>query len=307
MTQPPDIRSLADLERFLAAQPPAWTVAELRAQAERVAPALNAGPAIPTGPVHGGVAIGPGLTADVIEPPGRGPHPVLVYVHGGGWVASSTRHYRRLASHLAARGFVVVNLEYRLAPETAWPGAVEDARAALRWAAANAGRFDADPRRLVIAGDSCGANIAAGALVAGRVDPGDPAVRAAALLYGVYDARALRGQFRGVPGPGYLSEHGVALMLASYLRGRGHQAAADPTVSPALAAGALPPTLLVCGGDDPLLPQSEAMAAALAAAGAEHETLVVPGVPHGFCQVDPHPPTLPTLDRVAAFLHAHAG
>ena len=73
-----------------------------------------------------GVTLRPGLTADVAVPKGPGPHPVLLYLHGGGWVAGSARTHKKVAAELAARGYLTFNLDYRLAPEYQFPAGLVD-------------------------------------------------------------------------------------------------------------------------------------------------------------------------------------
>lgn len=106
------------------------------------------------------------LTADVTVPLGHGPFPGLVHLHGGGWVHGSPRRtHRRLAAEVTALGVVVVSVDYRRAPTHRFPAAVEDAGVALDWAHTRAADFGGDPGRLLVGGDSAGANLAAAAAV----------------------------------------------------------------------------------------------------------------------------------------------
>ena len=137
------------------------------------------------------------LTADIHVPEGEGPFPTLVYFHGGSWVLWSAAHMRKLCMQIAQRGFVVINVEYGLAPERPWPWAVEDAAYALRWARKNVTRYKGRAERLYVGGDSAGANLSAAAICAlhgegGSLDAGDlngVAVSFAGtlLLCGVFD------------------------------------------------------------------------------------------------------------------------
>src|SRR5437763_16237157 len=94
----------------------------------------------------------------VYTPEGRAPFPVLVYFHGGGWVIGSLETHDGLCRHLAnAAGAVVVSVDYRLAPEHPFPAPGEDAYAATRWVAANAGALGCDARRIAAGGaGACG-------------------------------------------------------------------------------------------------------------------------------------------------------
>ena len=157
------------LSRLMESFPIPKTVPEMRALLENFAGMLNAG-LPPVADLHENVTVheveGRGVHADVVVPGGRGPHPVLVYLHGGGWVSGSPRTHRKLAHRFAEAGFLVVNVDYRLAPEHPFPAGFEDCVAALRWAAREAPRFHGDPSRLAVGGDSAGANLAAAAAAA---------------------------------------------------------------------------------------------------------------------------------------------
>lgn len=96
---------------------------------------------------------------DVYAPEGADGLPVLVNVHGGGWVYATKEEYRLYCTHLAKRGFVVVNFTYRLAPEHRWPAQMEDACAAFAWVLEHAREYGGDPERLVAVGDSAGGQI----------------------------------------------------------------------------------------------------------------------------------------------------
>jgi acetyl esterase len=87
------------------------------------------------GRVDAGVSIGGGVVADILVPAGRAPFPTLVYFHGGGWSVCSRATHDTLARQLClGAGAVVVNVEYRLAPEHRFPAGLEDCLTAARWA-----------------------------------------------------------------------------------------------------------------------------------------------------------------------------
>lgn len=111
------------------------------------------------------------------------PYPVTMFFHGGGFaVGDLDTHDVTAREHAAAADTVVVSVDYRLAPENPYPAAVDDAWAATRWVAANAGRFGADASRLAVAGDSAGGNLAAVVSHLAR-DNGGPAVAFQLLWY----------------------------------------------------------------------------------------------------------------------------
>jgi len=105
----------------------------------------------------------PEHTLDVYRPlknaEGR-PRPVVLYLHGGGFRILSKDTHWLMSLAFARRGYVVFTINYRLAPEHPFPAAIEDSGAALLWVAKNAARFGGDPERIVLAGESAGANLA---------------------------------------------------------------------------------------------------------------------------------------------------
>jgi acetyl esterase len=139
------------------------------------------------GDLHENVEMRPGLAADIAAPKGEGPHPVVVMLHGGGWAAGSLRTHRKLAMHFAANGYLTINVDYRLAPENPFPAGFDDCVFAAHWASENVHKWDGDPSRMALAGDSAGANLAAATLLALSSDPNAPIFRTAVLIYGVFD------------------------------------------------------------------------------------------------------------------------
>ncbi|HEX2988121.1 MAG TPA: alpha/beta hydrolase, partial [Chloroflexota bacterium] len=98
----------------------------------------------------------------VYTPEGKGPFPLLLYFHGGGWVVGSVNTHDGVCRQLSLEsGCMLVSVDYRLAPENKFPAALMDAQAALEWVFANARELNADPTRVAIGGDSSGGNIAA--------------------------------------------------------------------------------------------------------------------------------------------------
>jgi acetyl esterase len=230
------------------------------------------------GAFHEDVELRPGLRADVSVPKGAGPYPVAIYLHGGGWVAGSSKSHRKLAMQFAEAGYLTLNLDYRLAPEHPFPAGFEDCVFALRWAHENAKRWNGDPARIVIGGDSAGANLAAAAALEIGKHPNGVKLSALLLLYGLYDIRAMmeRGREGGVPGTN-----------RNYLGPDYESKLDDPRVSPikGVKPGALPPTFIIAGTTDNLVPESYALAEALRAAEIPHEVHVLEDMPHAFMQM----------------------
>jgi acetyl esterase/lipase len=108
---------------------------------------------------HSGTRYGsdPAQRLDVMVPDKPGPHPVLAFIHGGGWNAGTPEEYRFVGRRFAREGYAVVLVGYRLGSEGTYPRMLEDSAAALAWTEANAARFDGNPQRVMLMGHSAGA------------------------------------------------------------------------------------------------------------------------------------------------------
>jgi acetyl esterase len=272
---------ISEHDRRILETLPAWNPpTDIRAQRvawEKLAAGYNLDlPAI--GALEEKVDLRQDLRADIAVPKGSGPHPVVIYLHRGGWSLGSPVSFRELGMQFAAAGYLTINLDYRLAPEHPFPAALEDTAFAIEWAAAYARRWNGDGRQIAIGGDSSGANLAVGALVS--IAPELRAlVRAALLFYGVYDLRATAARTQAFPG--------LQQQLKSYLSGR-EDLFDDPRASPlkAVAPGLLPPCFIIGAGTDTwCLPDSLTLAQALSAAESSYELHVMEGMPHGFMQM----------------------
>ena len=212
-----------------------------------------------------------------------GPLPLVVYFHGGGFVLGDTAAYDAQSRCLAVRGrCVVLFVDYRLAPEHPFPAALDDARAAVVWAAANAAELGADAGRLAVAGDSAGGNLAANmALMAPE------RIALQVLLYPWVDARPYAG------GPGYPSttafaeRHFLDQAVMEWFTGHylpDRALATDPRVSPLLAPDhrGLPPAIVMTASHDPLRDMGAAYAARLIEAGVDVDYRCVRGMVHNF-------------------------
>jgi acetyl esterase len=216
-------------------------------------------------------------------PDGGSRPPLLVYYHGGGFTYGDLDTHdgvcRLLCRHAGAH---VLAVDYRLAPEHPFPAAVEDARAALAWAYANADELGADPARVGVGGDSAGGNLAAVAAQLAARD-GGPAPVLQLLIYPAVDFTSRR-RSRELFGEGFLlSNAEMDWFEDNYLRpGREH--ASDPRASPLLAddLSGLAPALVVTAAFDPLRDEGEEYARALQAAGTPATLRRFPGFVHAF-------------------------
>jgi acetyl esterase/lipase len=107
-----------------------------------------------------GTGGGKDLKLDLAQPTGDGPFPAVFCLHAGGWVAGDRHQMEQTIRTLAARGYVALTPDYRLAPENPFPAAIEDCKAAVRWLRANAGRFKVDPNRIGAVGFASGGHLA---------------------------------------------------------------------------------------------------------------------------------------------------
>ncbi len=281
---------LRDFEAFLASPPAA--IEAVRAQIDAFTDRLDA---IAPGAPHladyrANLRLREGLGADLAVPAGPGPHPVLLYLHGGGWVAGSPKSHRRLVQRFAEAGYLTLSVDYRLAPEHPFPAGYDDCVFAARWIRENAAKWNGAADRVAIGGDSAGANLAAAAAaLSGEV------FRTALLIYGIFD-------FAGAVRRGAMGIEGVA---QAYLAAGYPALLADPRVSPIAGVTAkFPPTFLIVGNKDALVPESLAMAQALKTAGVPHELRVVPDMIHGFIQFDMLEECRQSLAAMFAFMDA---
>ncbi|HEX2648259.1 MAG TPA: alpha/beta hydrolase [Candidatus Dormibacteraeota bacterium] len=242
------------------------------------------GASVPVGGVEDITIPGPKtpLQARVYEPSGSGPHPVMVFFHGGGWVIGDIETHDPLCRALhAATGSMIISVAYRLAPEHRFPAAVDDSYAAVEWVAANAEALGADPEHLGVGGDSAGGNLSAVVGLLAR-DRGGPAVAYQLLLYPATD---MGMKFPSVVenGEGYfLTYKDMVWFMDHYIRDASDKL--SPLASPLRATdhSRLPPAIVVTAEYDPLRDEGEAYAQALRKAGVKVKLRRYDGMIHGF-------------------------
>jgi acetyl esterase len=219
------------------------------------------------------------------EDPLRGIAPVLVYYHGGGFVAGDLESHDTLLRALANRGrCLVVSVAYRLAPENPYPAANNDAWAALTWIANHASEIGADPQRLAVGGDSAGGLLAA--WVAQKAAKNGLPLRLQVLFYPNLDATTSRPSWRELGTGAYLVSH--AQMMESYDAylpyGVNRE---DPKVSPLFATDltGVASALIITADHDPLHDEGDEYAAKLKAANVAVDHTCWPGMVHGFASL----------------------
>jgi acetyl esterase len=287
---------IREWNEFAAKMPP--SLPEMRKALDAESAKMNANPP-EIGAIHQNVELRPGLRANVLVPKGAGPHPVMLYIHGGGWIMGSPKTHDKLAKQFAAEGYLTINLDYRLAPENPFPAGIDDCVFAAKWIVSNAKRWNGDAGRLAIGGDSAGGNLTAATLVALSSDASAPKARAGALIYGVFDFPALLERTKNNPM--------LEGMTRAYLGSQYPAALTDPRVSPmrGVKAGALPPCFVICGTADELLAESKSMAEALRRANIESELHLMEEMPHAFMQMNELSACREGLKSMFAFLHRH--
>ena len=323
----------------LAACGPVWaqTRPDVASEVVQVSPARPASVALP-----GGATMLPALTyaqpsgyrpltLDLYRPPATRPRPaggfpLVIYVHGGGWMAGDPRKsgafvdFPAVLGSLAARGYVVASVSYRFSAEARFPAQAQDIRAAVRWLKAHADPYGVDPGRTVIWGASAGGHLAALAATGCRVaafdppPPGtpmpgsaaaiSPCVQGAVIWYGVTDLATIDAQARAGGAPGALP-HGAADAAEWRLLGcdpstcrNGEIALASPVTH---VSASSPPMLLIAGTVDRQVPhaQSEEMAKALTAAGVPNRLLLYPAIDHSWIGSTPAATRKASLDALA--------
>lgn len=201
-------------------------------------------------------------------PAADGPHPVVVFFHGGGFVLGDIDGHDASCRILTnAADAVVVSVGYRLAPEHPFPEPVEDAYAATEWAAANAGEFGGDADRLAVAGDSAGGNLAAVVALAAR-DRGGPDIDHQTLFYPLVDFLREGYLSREENAESYfLTAKDMEYFHGHYVGSWVHKP--NPYLSPILAPNHadLPPATVLTCGFDPLRDEGRAYADALESDG----------------------------------------
>ncbi len=227
-----------------------------------------------------GTGGGRDLKCNVYHPPQGGTErPAVLLVHGGGWVSGDRSQLHGYGILLGRIGYVCVATEYRLAGESKWPAQIHDVKAALRWMRANASKLGIDPKKISIEGNSAGAHLALMAAGTQNVhefegDGGNPGagteVAACVAFYG----------------PSVLYQPGSARHneVMGFLFGPGYSESTARSASPLTHAGAFPPTLLITGNNDELVPDEASfrMYRALIDAGVPAELHVYSEAPHAF-------------------------
>ncbi len=222
-----------------------------------------------------------GVAGRLYRPNDRKDLGLLVFYHGGGWVLGSVNTHDDVCRKLAlAMGHAVLSVDYRLAPEFAFPEPLNDCIVALRWAHANAAELGIDATRIAVGGDSAGGNLAA---VVANLQP--VPLKFQMLIYPVTDATRSSQSYKD-NGEGYrLTAAGMKWFCDHYLSGS-MGTPTDPRVSPLFADAttltSAPPAIVITAEYDPLRDEGEQYAHRLIEAGVACSLTRYYGQVHGF-------------------------
>jgi acetyl esterase len=238
---------------------------------------------ITAGP-HGQIAV------RIVRPAGvAGALPVILYVHGAGWVLGSPQTHDLLVRNLAVGAqAAVVFPDYRRAPEAQYPSQIEEAYATAAWIVEHGSEHGLDSNRVAIAGDSVGGNMTIAVTLMAK-ERGGPSFAAQLLCYPVTDAGMDSGSYDQFAEGYFLSRAGMAWFWEQYLPDesrRGENLASPLRASTEELAG-LPPALVITGEADVLRDEGEAYATKLRAAGVAVTQTRYGGIIHDFVMLHP--------------------
>ena len=237
----------------------------------------------------------------LVWPHHMGPIPVIVYMHGGGWVLGNAGTHDRLVRELAVgAGAAVAFVEYDRSPEARYPVAIEQGYATAQWIAREGGMYGLDPTRMAVAGDSVGGNMTA-ALTLMAADRGDVRFVHQSMYYPVTDAAMDTGSYAQFAEGYYLTAKAMEWFWDAYAPDADRRS--EPYASPLRASeeqlAAVPPALVIVDEADVLRDEGEAYAARLRAAGIAVTTVRYDGAIHDFMMLNPLSETRATRAAVA--------
>ena len=218
----------------------------------------------------------------------RTPLPVIVYIHGAGWVFGSTQTHDRLVRELAvgAQAAVVFPV-YRLCPEARYPTALEECYTVARWAERSGQEHGLDAHRLAVAGDSVGGNMAAAVTLLSR-ERGEPDIRLQLLFYPVTDASFDTASYHQFAEGYHLRRDAMMWFWEQYTRhpGERNEITASPLRASAAQLQGLPTALIITAEADVLRDEGEAYANKLRQAGVRVTAARFQGTIHDFVMLN---------------------
>ena len=238
----------------------------------------------------------------IVRPPGAvGPLPVILYMHGGGWVLGNADTHDRLVRELAVgTGAAVVFVEYDRSPEAHYPVALEQGYATARWIVREGAANGLDRDRIAVAGDSVGGNMTA-ALALMANERGDVRFVEQSMYYPVTDAAMDTGSYEQFAEGYFLTAKAMGWFWDAYVPEVDRRS--EPFASPLRASdeqlAGLPPAFIIVDEADVLRDEGEAYAARLRAGGVAVTTVRYDGITHDFMMLNPLSSTHATRAAVA--------
>jgi acetyl esterase len=214
--------------------------------------------------------------------------PVIVYLHGGGWVVGNAHTHDRLIRELAVRvQAAVVFVNYSLSPEAKYPTALEECYAAVKWVAEHGSEHGLDPHRLAVAGDSAGGNLTAAITLLAK-ERGGPPIRQQVLFYPVTDASFDTESYHQFATGYFLRRDAMMWFWDQYTVEPTHRAqiTASPLQATLEQLHGLPPALVITAETDVLRDEGEAYANKLRAAGVRVTAARFQGIIHDFVMLN---------------------
>jgi acetyl esterase len=243
----------------------------------------------------------------IVRPAGaEGTLPVILYMHGGGWVLGNAGTHDRLVRELACgAGAALAFVEYDRSPEARYPVAIEQGYATARHIVREGAAHGLDPERMAVAGDSVGGNMTA-AIALMAQERGDVRFVHQSMYYPVTDAAMDTGSYEQFAEGYFLTAKGMAWFWDNYCPDL--QRRSEPCASPLRASdeqlAALPPALVIVDEADVLRDEGETYAARLRAAGVAVTTVRYDGITHDFMMLNPLSGTRATRAAVAQAIAA---
>lgn len=249
---------------------------------------------------HGDVAV------RIVTPPGvTGPLPVVLYIHGGGWVLGNAGTHDRLVRELAVGAEAAIAfVEYDRAPEAQYPVAIEQAYATAQWLTRHGDVEGLDVSRLAVAGDSVGGNMTAAVAILAK-QRGDVTFIHQSMYYPVTDAGQDTDSYREFADGPFLTAKAMAWFWDCYLPDaarRGEITASPRRAGPEELRG-LPPALVIVDENDVLRDEGEAYARHLTAAGVRTTSVRVNGILHDFMMLNPVRETAAATAAIELAIH----
>ena len=243
------------------------------------------------------------LSLDLYKPAmGKGPFPAVVFIHGGGWYKGDPSSYTAMAQQLAERGYVTLNIFYRLSGEVPFPGAIHDCKSAVRWARAHARTFRIDPERIGSVGGSAGGHLSGLLGTSGdslRLNregsylTHSSAIQACVVMAGTMDLTSVAARESAANDP---RRRMIIFMGGDWTQTQQNYVDASPITH---VSSGTPPMLFMDGEFDRPGERYPEMIKKLNQFGIDNESHVIKGGPHPFWSSNPF--FKPALDRIASF------